>query len=146
MPRPVQILKAVEFGDPKLSDHRREIVEVVFEDMDWPFAIRQVKVIAFTQEAINNLLAVGNHYHMEESGREEVFVACGPKDTDLFLFLFSPAGIERNIRRLSLRRGDCCYIPPGNSHTFVPLTEGVTLWGFSNKKYDSGDDVPDKLF
>ncbi len=125
-------------------DNRRAISDIVMPD-GVPFPIIQIKTVTLTKEAVELRLAVGNHYHTKESGREEFFVVVGPKDVPLVTIRYrdEPKG-EMKDRYMFL--GEACYIPPECSHAFVAMNPGVVLWGFSNLPYDSLHDVPDKLF
>ena len=134
-------------------DNRREIKDTSLEEaVELPFKLVQIKLINLFAEAVIQRLAVGNHYHTEESGRYEFYVVyCeGSQEPSgllepACLFRFRKAG-EGELQEIRMMAGDACLIPPGNSHAFLPLRAGVQILGLSNLKYDSGHDVTDKLF
>ncbi|MDO8424401.1 MAG: hypothetical protein Q7S70_00495 [bacterium] len=128
-------------------DKRRIIIDTVFrEGMVLPFPIKQVKVIDFSREGVDQAMAVGNHYHSKESGRQEFFTVLGAPESSLCLsFRWRKAGQEK-IEEKGLMNGDGVYVPPGYSHAFVPLMSGVKLLGLSNLPFRDEDDIADKLF
>ncbi len=127
------------------TDERRAIIDFCLpEGFELPFTLRQTKVVKLTQKAVESGLAVGNHYHTNESGRQEFFVAVGEPGVPLFKVSWREARKEVPFVDL-MYAGDACHIPTGVSHAFVGLRPGVELWGFSNLPYDSAHDVPDKL-
>lgn len=133
-----------------VTDKRRTIDEVILgREFEIPFAVKQIKIIRLTKEAVDQGLAVGNHYHTIESGREELFIVWGGKSAKkhapIFKFKYREFGREE-IQDVELMSGDACYVPPGWSHSFLPLKAGLEIWGFSNMEYDSKHDLPDKLF
>lgn len=125
------------------TDPRRIIDDTTFPEAI-SFPVRQIKTITFSDDAIRDGRAVGNHLHTKESGRWELFVALGDTDESLFRFRFRKPGGK--VQERIMQAGDTCVIPPEHSHSFVPLRTGATILGISNQPYDSAHDVPDKLF
>jgi quercetin dioxygenase-like cupin family protein len=133
-------------------DIRRIIDETVLETGFLPsFPIKQVKVITFPKEAVEQKAVIGNHYHPQESGRQEFYVIIGkPSEEEeknslpAFVFKFRKAG-DQEFQEVVLNVGDACFIPPGYSHAFQPLRNQLCLIGVSNKSFSQEDDVPDKL-
>lgn len=124
-------------------DLRRRIQDMILPDV--PFPIHQVKVLYLTAEAVRLALAVGNHFHIPESGRWELFVVVSEEAGDVMRFRYRNSrggAIEERV----LATGEACLIPPGCSHAFVPLVPGVELWGFAPMAYNADHDVADKLF
>ncbi len=134
-------------------DERREIDDTFLgEEIKLPFPVRQFKTIIFTPQAVVAGMAVGNHYHPEKTNRQEFFVFQGQLSEKekknppvAALFRFRKAG-EQEIEESKLKVGDACLVPAGYAHAFVPVREGVYMVGISNKPFDKGDDVTDKLF
>lgn len=123
------------------DDGRRTIYEMVFEDGEKErIETVQIKIIALKSEAVKSEMAVGNHFHTPESGRDEIFVAIGPDDGQALLkFAAEPNNYTH------LRAFDGVFVSCGEPHAFVPLREGVVLFGISNTKYDSVHDVAAKI-
>lgn len=118
------------------TDKRRRILDAVLsDDLDLPFAVRQIKIV----EVLEAGMVVGNHYHTEESGRYECFVVLSP-----FTIRFRESPGEEVQERL-MAPGDGCLIPPTVSHAFRAEAPGHIL-GLANLKYDSKHDIPDILF
>lgn len=129
----------------EVADNRRVIDDITLpEELELPFKIGQLKTVELSDEAIIQGLAVGNHYHTEESGRWELYVVVGPEGVPLFKVRFRELGQE--IQEREMMAGDACIIPPTYSHAFIGLEPGVKLWGISNLRYNPNHDVSDKLF
>lgn len=129
----------------KHVDIRRVITDITLPGDDViPFSVVQIKTVDFSDKAVQDCMAVGNHFHTVESNRWELFVAVGSQDTPLFKFRYREAGDGR-IREVEMKAGDACIIPPGFSHAFVGLASGDLLLGISNMKYDLAHDTFDKL-
>lgn len=132
-----------------VADERRTLNDAALgKSFDFPFAAKQFKVLTMSQQAVDRKLAVGNHYHPKESGREEFLVVLGGKSGEKSL----PACRLRYrelggaVNETELMFGDACYVPAGWSHAFLPLRPGLQILGVSNKEFREEDDVPDKLF
>lgn len=130
----------------KHVDKRRRIDNAVLkESVQIPFSLRHFELINLFQEAADQGLAVGNHYHIEESGKYEFFVILGESSkSPAFKFRFRKPG--QKTQEVEMRVGDACFIPPTWSHAFLPLVSGVNIFGFSNLEYNSKHDIADKLF
>jgi len=120
------------------NDDRRSISEWV---ADKPcFKLRQIKIVSFKT---GNQKPVGQHRHKiirGRAGRQEIFLVFGK-----VTFRWRDESGDQ-IQEREMNTGDGCVIPPGASHSFLALSEGAVLLGFSNLPYNSADDVPDKLF
>lgn len=128
------------------TDHRRKITDLLLpEGMKIPFDMRQIKIVEMTDEAVRTQLAVGNHFHTEESGRSELFIVDGPQDVPVFLLRYREER-DGEVKEMHMRKGDSCLFPPGVSHAFIGLVAGATLYGLSNTPYDKAHDTPDQLF
>jgi hypothetical protein len=133
-------------------DPRRVIMDAEFsEGFSLPYAIKQVKTIVFTAEAAEKGMVIGNHYHPEQSGRQEFFILIGELSVEEKK-IPQPAAIFRcrakggAIKQTILNVGDCCVVPVDWSHSFKPLRVGVSLIGITNKGYSDDDSVKDVLF
>lgn len=132
-----------------VSDNRRTIQEAVLgEGFILPFPAKHFKIITLTQEAVDQKLAVGNHYHTKESGRQEFFVILGGKSGEKHepAFEFRYRGSGGMVQETELMTGDACYVSVGWSHAFLALKPGLQILGIANQEYNSAHDVPDKLF
>lgn len=124
------------------ADERRDIYEMVFEDgATERIEIVQIKILELKAKAVESGMAVGNHSHTPESGRDEMFVAIGPKDRDQGLFKFA----EEPGNYTVLVAYDGVFIPCGTTHAFVPICEGAILIGISNRPHKAEYDIPIKI-
>lgn len=131
--------------DSRHVDGRRSIVDFTFPTgVEIPFIVKQVKIISLSQEAVDNALSIGNHFHTGSSNRIEFFIAVGKEGVPLFRVRTREQGGE--VIEQEMRNGDACLILPETTHSFLPLVAGAQLWGISNLAYDSKHDVVDRLF
>jgi hypothetical protein len=100
-------------------------------------------MLVFNPECVENRMPVGNHYHPEESGRIEFFVAVGGEG-DLFRFVWKDPGSTK-VQSTVLKHSESCIIPIGASHAFVPLQNGCQLKGYSNTPHDPDNDITDEI-
>lgn len=132
-----------------VSDNRRVIQEAVLGgEFNLPFPAKHFKIITLSQEAVDRALAVGNHYHDKESGRDEFFVILGGRSGEKHApaFKFRYREPDGSVQETELMVGDACYVPVGWSHAFLPLKSGLQILGISNTAYFKENDIPDKLF
>ncbi len=124
-------------------DPRGDIIDITFPENEMlPFDMRQNKIVPLSTE-----LPRGEHFHKPETGRIEVFVVVSKtRDKSVVKARFRNLSSSGRISEIKMKTGDAVFIPPGISHSFLALEEGVSLFGYSNIPYNKAHDTIDKLF
>jgi hypothetical protein len=143
---PTNVLPHVSFLRTKYFEHidsRRSIAGIA-GDLGIPLQIRQIKIIEFTEEAIERRLVVGNHRHFGESGQWEMIIVLGGGRNPLFRFRYR--NYKGKVQEKLLKGGDVALVPPGCSLALMALKSGSRLIEISNQEYSDMNYMDDKLF
>lgn len=122
----------------------RRYITGVDGDFGLPMQIRQIKVIQFNEESVNNKMVVGNHRHYGESGQWELVVVLGEENVQQFDFRYR--NYNGSIEQRPLFGGEVAVIPPGCSLALIALHSNAMLIEISNKAYSPNNYIQDILF
>ena len=122
----------------------RRIITGVVGDFEFPFPLRQIKLVEMTENAVREGFVVGNHRHVSASGQWEVVLVLGSSDTPMFRFRYKNRGSK--IYERVLHGGDMAIVPPGCTLAFLPLCSGARLLEISDQEYNAANYEKDALF
>jgi len=126
------------------KDARRSLTGLVGH-FKFPFPIKQIKLIEFSNQSVSKGLIVGNHRHLPKSGQWEIVLVLGDNKKESFVFKYKNRN-DTKIYESRLRGGDMAIIPPGCTLAFKALDKGVKMLEISNQEYNVKNYAKEDLF